>query len=177
MQFKIKIEDLSRYKSEKKIPYSIRYELLPDNTKGIGNVIIHESKFSNLTKAQRVADDLSRFLAECHLYLDLVYTKLKQLEIGVNLKAADYDYNYQQLELLRIQVLKNSHKVLFAYEHIAYLLGFLHALKGFCFTIDKGYYSLVNGVFEQLQSFESFFVNSYRSAKLLSEKNELKLFL
>lgn len=176
MLFKIKLADYSHYKFDKKEPYILRYEWVPDISKGIQNQIIHQSSFSNLRNAQKVADDLSKLLADAYLYLDLVFTKLKQLEVSIKITEKYLQLDFNELEKVRIQLLKNSLKTKKAYEHIEVFDNYINLLKKFCFNISRDYYSIANQIFQQLISFEEHFINLYRSSKILSEKNQLRLF-
>lgn len=176
MLFKVEIANWSHYKYDKKRPYLIRYETTPDISKGHGNMIFHQSRFSSLNKARKVADDLSKFFTDCYLYLDLVYTKLKQLEIAVNISEKYLQLDFNDLEKSRVKLLNNSVGQIEAYKHIDDFNYHISLLKKFCFNISKEYYSTANLIFQQLLSFEDHFRNLYRSAQQLSETNSLRLF-
>lgn len=174
--FSIKISDQSRYKDESQ-PYVIRYELIPDITKGVNNKIIHESRFTNCKKAEKVASDLSNFLDESFHFLELIYTKLKQLELAVITDKKYLLLDFNEIENARIYLIQTRVKQREAHDHITSLRRFLNLLKQWCFNIKKCYRDLANSTFQMLLSFELHFKNSYRSAKLLSETDSLKLFL
>ena len=176
--FKIKIENVPAYRKAENIqPYLIRYELIPDNSKNAWVPVYHQSTFTSYRKALKVAADLSIYLNDAFIFLDLVYTKLKQLEISVcqDVKYLKIDFN--RVERGRISLLKGAGLELPAYKHIENLKEFLGSLKYWCFAICEKYTSVANQLFKFLLDFEEGFVNGYRSAQMLSEKHSLKLFI
>ena len=173
--FQIKIEDQSHYKNEK-FPYQILYEQTPDISKGSDKIVIHQSRFSNLKKAQKVANDLSNFLDESFMFLDLIYTKLKQLEIADVSQDLYLKIDFNSIEKSRLIVFKSRSLAFPAYVHIRNLDIFLQNLKYWCFNISKQYYSTANKLFQFLLSFEEHFKNSYRSAQILSDSKKFSMF-
>lgn len=173
--FQIKIEDQSHYKNEK-YPYQILYEQTPDISKGSDKLVIHQSRFSNLKKAQKVANDLSNFLDESFMFLDLIYTKLKQLEIADVSQDLYLNIDFNSIEESRLIVFKSRGYVFPAYVHIRNLDIFLQNLKYWCFNISKQYYSTANKLFQLVLSFEEHFKNTYRSSEILSKSHNLKMF-
>jgi len=174
--FKIQIADFSYNKREKAAPYAIRYELIPDISKGVENKIIHESRFSNLRKARKVADTLSQYLQSSAEFLDLVYTKLKQIEISVNDLPKQLRVDFNRVEKHRSNMLIQSLVTLPAHEHISNILQFCTVLKYWCFAISKDFRNKANQLFAMLLNFEESFINAYRSAEQLTETKQLKLF-
>lgn len=175
--FKIQIYEVLLKNNEATPPYVIRYELVPDISKGAFNHFIHQSEYKSLAKAKRVAGDLSIYLSDSYMFLDLVYTKLKQLEITLNQSEKYLRIDFNKVENVRVNLLKNSQKSLFAYDHIDNIKRFLSSLKYWCFAISKNYTTAANQLFRMLLDFESAFVNGYRSAEILSNNNQLKFFL
>lgn len=174
--FKIKISDLSVYENQP-FPYQIVYETAPDISKGCKNLTYHESNFKTQKAALAVADDLTKFLDESFTFLELIYLRLKQLELTVNQSKEYLKINLLDIEKTRIVVLKEQTKQLFAHEHISNLLQYHSHLKYWCFAITKEYYTTANKLYQLLESFETHFINSYRSAQILSENKTLKLFI
>ena len=173
--FQIKIEDQSHYKNEK-FPYQILYEQTPDISKGSDKLVIHQSRFSNLKKAQKVANDLSKFLDEAFVFVDLIYTKLKQLEICDVEQNRYLKIDFNTIEKSRIHLFKSRSLSLPAYTHISNIDSFIQNLKYWCFNISKQYYSTANKLFQFLLSFEQHFKNTYRSSQILSNSHNLKMF-
>ena len=173
--FQIKIEDQSHYKNEK-FPYQILYEQTPDISKGSDKLVIHQSRFSNLKKAQKVANDLSKFLDEAFVFVDLIYTKLKQLEICDVEQNRYLKIDFNTIEKSRIHLFKSRSLSLPAYTHISNIDSFIQCLKYWCFNIPRGYYSTANKLFQLLLSFEEHFKNTYRSSEILSDSKKLSMF-
>ena len=175
--FKIEIEDLRRYEAKMKAPYYLRYELNPDITKGSEKLIYHGSAFSSLRSAQSVAGKLSEYFTDCYFLLDLIYTKLKQLEIAVKDVPKYLKVDFNRIEKSRCDLLKNSQKTLQAWAHINAIKDFTNNLKYWCFSVSKEFSAAANNLFRILLDFEAHFINTYRSAKILVECNQLKMFL
>lgn len=175
--FKIEIEKRTLLKGENYPLYFIRYELVPDISKGVENRIIHEANYKNLQIARKNAEILSNYLSEINLILDLVYTKLKQIEVSLNQTNSYLRIDFNKIEKSRIHLLVKSSLILPAYIHIDNLIKFLNNLKYWCFAISKDFYTAANQLFKMLLNVEESFVNNYRSAQILSEKNQLKIFL
>lgn len=173
--FKIKIQDFSHYKYEKQIPYSIRYELSPDAD--FSGFKIHESRFSCLKTAHKVAADLSRYLTDSYFFLDLVYSKIKQLEYSYNLKPEYLCKDLSHFEIVRSNLLKTACTKDFAYNHIAALKSFIYALKDWCFIISESFKNQANAIYHLLEDFQISFINTYRSASENSENKQLKIFI
>ena len=173
--FQIKIEDQSHYKNEK-FPYQILYEQAPDISKGSGKLVIHQSRFSNLKKAQKVANDLSNFLDESFIFLDLIYTKLKQLEICDVSENQYLKIDFNSIEKSRILLFKTRSLFRPAYTHISNIDSFIQHLKYWCFNVSKQYYTTADKLFQFLLSFEEHFKNSYRSAQILSDSKKFSMF-
>lgn len=175
--FKIEIQKRRRLNGENDAPYFIRYEILPDISKGAFNRVMHEANYRNLQLAIKDAGKLSDYLAEISVVLDLVYTKLKQIDVCLNQCDKYLKIDFNRVENDRIKLLRDSQKTLFAYDHIKNITLFLNSLKYWCFAISKDYQNTANQLFKMLLNVEESFVNNYRSAQILNSKNHLKIFL
>ena len=160
-----------------KFIHTIRYELTPDLTKGLNKIIVHQSQFSNLVKAKIVSHQLSQFLIDSYYFLDLIYTKLSQLEISLNQSEKYLKIDFNKIQEYRIKCVSDSQTQHFAYYHINNIKDFLAGLKYWCFMISKNYYHVYNRLFKLLLYFEEMFIKTYRSSQILSADNKLKFFL
>ena len=175
--FKIEIEKRHLVYHQNDSPYFIRYELIPDISKGVYNRIIHEANYTNLQLALKDASKLSEYITEISVVLDLIYTKIKQIEISINQSAKYLKIDFNRVEQARITLLITSSVTLPAHIHISNIMSFINSLKYWCFAICKNYQTIANQLFKMLLELEQSFINTYRSAQMLNESNQLKLFL
>ncbi|RKS98249.1 hypothetical protein [Chryseobacterium defluvii] len=175
--FKIKFLDqftnVSWKDKDKRSRYVVQYEQLPDVSKGVWNRKFHESYFSDKKKAECFCNALSEFLSDIYLTLDLVELRLRQFELSGNTELFPYS-SQQKVADCRFHLLKESKKVLFCYQHIDNIKSYLNALKLHCFTICQCFKDSANSMFIYLQKLEDYFINTYRSAYQLHQKQALK---
>ncbi|MEN2434954.1 hypothetical protein AAH994_06040 [Weeksellaceae bacterium A-14] len=165
------------FDNQKKSIYEFRYELVPEHDFKNRRTIVHRCQFSSEKTAHKFKLNLDEFLTDCYFFLENIHYRLNGL--------SDFSENYSATKITarnaadvcRSEILLTCTKKNFVktYEVTAKLKSYIAALKIYCTALGCDS-PVVKRSFYQLEQFREYFINTYRSALLLHEKNMLRLF-
>ncbi|SEF62462.1 hypothetical protein SAMN05421847_0482 [Halpernia humi] len=176
--YKILIEcERENNKIKSKEPYFILVERVPLLESVNGKTLWYQTNFSSRKKAKSCALQIEKYLDNSFIFLDLIYTKIKQLEF-IEVETLIFNKNIlAQMELSRIALISSSKSPNYAWYFIEKFNEYIKALKRVCFIVDSKYFKLASSLWDFLIEFEASFIRTYRSFGVLSNGGQLQFFL
>lgn len=171
----IEVKELNN-KIKEKEPYYILVERCPLIEAVDGKTVFYQSNYSSKQKAKIAAAQIEKYFENSFFFLDLIYSKIKQLELT---ELVNQNFNkslFSVFENSRIDLILSSKKEMYAWAHIDCFLIHIRNLKKMCFAVSSYYSPYSNSLFDFLVEFEKSFIRTYRSFGILNEGGQLQFF-